>query len=293
MKMKKVLFYISMEKHASPFDIIEAYDAVEDVAVVPYANVSVEEIPALVNDIIFPRNPKDLINTAIFIGGHDVVKGDEMMEIAVKQMFNPFKVSIVADTDGSNTTAAGCVYKIKEAYIKKGENMNGEKAIVFAGTGPVGLRIAALFVKEGVDVAVTSRKLDRAKEAIDKVRMVYNADIKAYEVRSDEDTIKVIEEFKPNIIVTTGPPKITLVSKAIWSKYGFIKVMADVNAYPPYGIEGVDANDDGKEIDGRIGIGALRIGTIKNKAQKAIVRRLFEKKGNILKLEDIYNAAFE
>lgn len=293
MKMKKVLFYISMEKHASPFDIIEAYDAVEDVAVVPYANVSVEEIPALVNDIIFPRNPKDLINTAIFIGGHDVVKGDEMMEIAVKQMFNPFKVSIVADTDGSNTTAAGCVYKIKEAYIKKGENMNGERAIVFAGTGPVGLRIAALFVKEGVDVAVTSRKLDRAKEAIDKVRMVYNADIKAYEVRSDEDTIKVIEEFKPNIIVTTGPPKITLVSKAIWSKYEFIKVMADVNAYPPYGIEGVDANDDGKEIDGRIGIGALRIGTIKNKAQKAIVRRLFEKKGNILKLEDIYNAAFE
>jgi len=291
--MKKMLFYISMEKHASPFDIIEAYDAVEDVAVVPYVNVSAEEIPALVNDIIFPRSPKDLINTAIFIGGHDVVKGDEMMEIAVKQMFNPFKVSIVADTDGSNTTAAGCVYKIKETYSKKGIDMSGQKAIVFAGTGPVGLRIAALLIKEGVDVAVTSRKLDRAMDAIEKVRKVYSADIKAYEVRSDEDTIKVIEEFKPNIIVTTGPPKITLVSKAIWSKYDFVKILADVNAYPPYGIEGVDANDDCKEIEGRTGIGALRIGTIKNKAQKAIIRKLFEKKGNILKLEDIYAAAFE
>ncbi|OQX22400.1 MAG: hypothetical protein BWK75_00775 [Candidatus Altiarchaeales archaeon A3] len=291
--MKKILFYISMEKHTSPFDIVEAYDAVEDVAVVPYTNVSVEEIPALVNDIIFPRNPKDLINTAIFIGGHDVVKGDEMMEIAVKQMFNPFRVSIVADTDGSNTTAAGCAYKIKETYTKKGENLKGQKAIVFAGTGPVGLRIATLLIKEGVDVAVTSRKLDRAIEAIDKVRKVYNADIKAYEVRSDEDTIKVIEEFKPNIIVTTGPPKITLVSKAIWSKYDFVKILTDVNAYPPYGIEGVDANDDCKEIEGRTGIGALRIGTIKNKAQKAIIRKLFEKKGNILKLEDIYAAAFE
>jgi len=291
--MKKILFYVSMEKHASPFDIIEAYDAVEDIAVVPYVNVSVEEIPALVNDIIFPRSPKDLINTAIFIGGHDVVKGDEMMEIAVKQMFNPFKVSIVADTDGSNTTAAGCVYKIKEAYNKKGKDMNREKAIIFAGTGPVGLRIAALLIKEGVEVAVTSRKLDRAIEAVDKVRKVYNADIKAYEVRSDEDTIKVIDEFKPNIIVTTGPPKITLVSKAIWSKYEFVKVLADVNAYPPYGIEGVDANDDCKEIEGKTGIGALRIGTIKNKTQKAIIRKLFEKKGNILKLEEIYNAAFE
>ncbi len=282
-----------MEKHASPFDIIEAYDAVEDVAVVPYANVSAEEIPALVNDIIFPRSPKDLINTSIFIGGHDVVKGDEMMEIAVKQMFNPFRVSIVADTDGSNTTAAGCVYKIKETYTKKGIDMNGQKVIVFAGTGPVGLRIAALLIKEGVDVAVTSRKLDRAIEAIDKVRKVYNADIKAYEVRSDEYTIKVIEDFKPNIIVTTGPPKITLVSKAIWSKYDFVKILADVNAYPPYGIEGVEANDDCKEIEGRIGIGALKIGTIKNKAQKAIIRKLFEKKGNVLKLEDIYAAAFE
>jgi len=291
--MKKILFYISMEKHASPFDIIEAYDAVEDVAVVPYANVSAEEIPALVNDIIFPRSPKDLINTSIFIGGHDVVKGDEMMEIAVKQMFNPFRVSIVADTDGSNTTAAGCVYKIKETYTKKGIDMNGQKVIVFAGTGPVGLRIAALLIKEGVDVAVTSRKLDRAIEAIDKVRKVYNADIKAYEVRSDEYTIKVIEDFKPNIIVTTGPPKITLVSKAIWSKYDFVKILADVNAYPPYGIEGVEANDDCKEIEGRIGIGALKIGTIKNKAQKAIIRKLFEKKGNVLKLEDIYAAAFE
>jgi len=171
--------------------------------------------------------------------------------------------------------------------------MNREKAIIFAGTGPVGLRIAALLIKEGVEVAVTSRKLDRAIEAVDKVRKVYNADIKAYEVRSDEDTIKVIDEFKPNIIVTTGPPKITLVSKAIWSKYEFVKVLADVNAYPPYGIEGVDANDDCKEIEGKTGIGALRIGTIKNKTQKAIIRKLFEKKGNILKLEEIYNAAFE
>lgn len=291
--MKKILFYISMEKHASPFDITEAYDAVDDLVVVPYANVSVEEIPALVNDIIFPRSPKDLINTAIFIGGHDVVKGDEMMEVAVKQMFDPFKVSIVADTDGSNTTAAGCVYKIKEAYTKKGDDLKGQKAVIFAGTGPVGLRVAALLIKEGVDVAVTSRKLERAKEAIEKVKKVYDADIKGYQVRGDEDTIKVIEEFKPNIVVTTGPPKITLLRKEIWSRYDFIKVLSDVNAYPPYGIEGVNANDDCKEIDGRVGIGALRIGTIKNKAQKAIIRKLFEKKGNILKLEDIYNAAFE
>jgi len=291
--MKKILFYISMEKHASPFDITQAYDAIEDIVVVPYTNVSVEEIPAIVNDIIFPRSPKELINSAIFIGGHDVMKGDEIMEIAVKQMFNPFKVSIVADPDGSNTTASGCVYKIKEAYTKKGKELKGQNGMIFAGTGPVGLRVAALLIKEGVNVAVTSRKLERAKEAIEKVKSTYNVDIKAYEVKNDEDADKSINEFKPNIIVTTGPPKVTLVKKDIWSKYEFINVLADVNAYPPYGIEGVDANDDLKEIDGKIGIGALKIGVVKNKIQKAIIRKLFEKKGNVLKLEDIYACAFE
>jgi len=294
--MKKILIYLSMERYASPFDLIEAYDAgIDDLIVVPYTGVEVSDVPGLINDTIFPRHPKDLINTAVFIGGHDVVKGDEMMDAAVKQMFNPFKISIVADTDGSNTTATGTVVKIKEAIEKKGESLNGKKAIIFAGTGPVGLRIAALLIKEGASVAVTSRKIDGALAAVEKVKKVYNAEIKPYEVRSDEDTIKAIKEFNPNIIVTTGPPKVTLVKKEIWSQFDFIEVMADVNAYPPYGIESVDANDNCKEIEGtkKLGIGALRIGTVKNDVQKKIVKKLFEKKGQVIGLEDIYRAAFE
>ncbi|ODS43063.1 MAG: hypothetical protein MSIBF_00990 [Candidatus Altiarchaeales archaeon IMC4] len=291
--MKKILIYLSMEKHASPFDLIEAYDAVDDLVVVPYAGVETNDVAGLINDTIFPRHPKDLVNTAVFIGGHDVVKGDEMMEKAVKQMFDPFRISIVADTDGSNTTATGTVVKVKEAVEKKGESLKGKKAIVFAGTGPVGLRIAALLVKEGAKVAVTSRKMDGAKAAVEKVKQVYNADIKAYEVRSDEDTTKVIGEFKPNIIITTGPPSVTLVKREIWGKYGFVEVLADVNAYPPYGIEGVDANDNIKDVGGKLGIGALRIGSVKNDVQKKIVRKLFEKQGAVIRLEDIYAAAFK
>ena len=294
--MKKILIYLSMEKHASPFDLIEAYDAdVDDLVIVPYTGVEIDDVAGLINDTIFPRHPKDLINTAVFIGGHDVVKGDEMMDVAVKQMFDPFRISIVADTDGANTTAVGTAVKIKEAIENKGESLKGKKAIIFAGTGPVGLRIGALMVKEGASVAVTSRKMDGAAAAVEKVKKVYHAEITPYEVRSDEDTISALKDFNPDIVVTTGPPKITILKKEIWSRFDSIEVMADVNAYPPYGIEGVDANDNGVEIEGtgKLGIGALRIGTVKNDVQKKIVKKLFEKKGQVIGLEDIYNAAFE
>jgi len=294
--MKKVLIYLSMEKYASPFDLIEAYDSdVSDLVVVPYTGVDVDDVPGLINDTIFPRHPKDLVNTAVFIGGHDVVKGDEMMDKAVEQMFDPFKISIVADTDGSNTTATGTVVKIKEAIEKKGESLKGKKAIIFAGTGPVGLRIGALLVKEGAEVAVTSRGIDRAMAAIEKVKKVYHAELTPYEVRSDEATLNALKDFQPNIVVTTGPPKICIVKREIWEQFDSIEVMADVNAYPPYGVEGVDANDNGVDIEGtgKLGIGALRIGTVKNDVQKKIVKKLFEKKGQVIGLEDIYAAAFE
>jgi len=55
------------------------------------------------------------------------------------------------------------------------------------------------------------------------------------------------------------------------------------------------ANDNGVDIEGtgKLGIGALRIGTVKNDVQKKIVKKLFEKKGQVIGLEDIYAAAFE
>nr|MDO8082020.1 methylene-tetrahydromethanopterin dehydrogenase N-terminal domain-containing protein [Candidatus Freyarchaeota archaeon] len=300
-RTKKILIYLSVEKYASPFDLFQAYDAVDDLIVIPYTGVEMDDVPELINDTIFPRRPKDLINTAIFIGGHDVVKGDEIMDSAVKQMFDPFKVSIVADPDGSNTTATGCVVKIKEAIEAKGEKLKGKRAIIFAGTGPVGLRVATLLVREGVKVAITSRKIERAIAAVANVEKIYHAEITPYEVKTDkykidyESTINALREFNPNIIVTAGPPEITYVKKETWNHFNDLEVMADANAYPPYGIEGVDANDDCKEIEntGKLGIGALRIGSVKNDLQKKIIRKLFEKKGMVIRLEDIYATAFE
>ena len=64
------------------------------------------------------------------------------------------------DSNGSNTTAAAGV-----ALLAKAKDLKGKKAVVLAGTGPVGMRAAGFFGMEGCDVTITSRTKERAEQA--------------------------------------------------------------------------------------------------------------------------------
>ncbi len=285
--MKKILAYMSPEKDASLFDVIVAYDSGADV-VVPYPNADSDVVRDLVYSSVFTRHPDDLKNTAIFIGGHDVDRGEELLK-SVLETFRGlpdfFRVSVAVDPDGSYTTSSGCVVKIKKSL---GGRLSGLKATVLAGTGPVGQRIAVLLAREGCDVTVTSRKLDRAESARDMIEKNYNIRVRALEVKDEKSTEKAVSGS--DIVISTGPEGVTLLPKKIWSKHP-IKVMADVNAVPPYGVEGVDARDNCKEIEGKIGIGALAIGGLKMKCHHRLVENLFKEKGIIFDLEKVYKIA--
>lgn len=64
------------------------------------------------------------------------------------------------DSNGSNTTAAAGVAKL----LSSGE-IKGKKAVVLAGTGPVGQRAAIMLAKEGAsEVVVSSRQMSRAEQ---------------------------------------------------------------------------------------------------------------------------------
>lgn len=281
--MKKILFYLSPEKHPSPFDITVAYDAGADV-VVPYSDVSLEDVPGIIYDVVFPRSPKELANSAIFVGGHDVNLGEEILKLSIKTFPGPFKCAIVADPDGCNTTSSACVAKIKKVV-----DLKGKKAVILAGTGPVGQRIAYLLAKEGCSVEITSRKFERAKSVCDSINEIYKVNITPVEVNNDDLTKKCLSDA--DIVVSTGPPKVCMVKKEIWMN-SKAKVLVDVNAAPPYGIEGVEANDDCKEIEGRTGIGALAIGVLKMKVHRSVITKLFEKKA-VIDLDTIYSIALK
>jgi len=284
--MKKILVYLSNENQPSLFDLIVAYDSDVD-AVIPYGNISKDDITDMVYGCIFTRRPKKLINTAILIGGNDSDLADKMMKKAKKTFFGDFKVSIMADPNGNSTTSAATVAKIKD-YM---EDLNGVKIVVLAGTGPVGERVSVLMHREGADVILTSRKQEKAEKVCNKIKEKYDRDVTPMQVSNDAECLEAVKGAE--VVVATGKAGIQLMSKEVWSQVPSIKVLADVNAYPPAGIEGVDAQDNGKEVDGKHLFGAVAIGDIKTKAMRDVIRKMYEEKGAYMDLERIYDITWE
>jgi hypothetical protein len=279
--MKKLLLQLDSDKFPSVFDAITAYDAGVD-QVLSYGGVAVEEVRNLVYGAMFTRGGGDLKNSAIFIGGSSVPTGEAMLKATLETFFGPVRVSVMPDPNGSNTTAAAAVVKITRAVA-----VAGKRAIVFAGTGPVGQRAAALLAKEGAWVAITSRSLERAREIGQQIRDRFGVEVTPAEVKDDEATRKVLEGA--HVVLTTGTPGVTLVKKELWAGNPTLQVVADVNAVPPLGVDGIQATDDGKEREGKIAFGALGIGGLKMKIHRAAVAKLFERNDLVLDVEEIYN----
>ncbi|MBA2566156.1 MAG: methylenetetrahydrofolate dehydrogenase, partial [Gemmatimonadetes bacterium] len=74
--MKKLLLQLDVDRLASAFDSIVAHDAGAD-EVLRYAGVTPDDVAGLVGGAIFTRGPKDLANTAIFVGGGNVPAAQE------------------------------------------------------------------------------------------------------------------------------------------------------------------------------------------------------------------------
>jgi hypothetical protein len=70
-------------------------------------------------------------------------------------------------------------------------------------------------------------------------------------------------------------------------------VLADLNAVPPYGVEGLESHGNGESSGGVRLFGALGIGSLKKQVHYACLRRLFERNDHILDLEQIYALATE
>ncbi len=71
-------------------------------------------------------------------------------------------------------------------------------------------------------------------------------------------------------------------------------VVADVNAVPPSGVEGVGVNDNGTPIAGTnaVGIGALAIGNVKYQTEAGLFKQMIDaKKPVYLDFRDAYALA--
>jgi methylenetetrahydrofolate/methylenetetrahydromethanopterin dehydrogenase (NADP+) len=284
-KMKKLLFLFDTDPYASVFDTVVAYDGGAD-RVAGYANVTPDNVGTLVDGTIFTRGGKEKQNTAIFVGGGDMGKGETLLKAVKKKFFGPFRVSVMLDPNGSNTTAAAGV-----ALLAKATKLRGKKAVVLAGTGPVGMRAAAMLAQEGADVTITSRSKERAEKAAQAIEARFG--VKVTPVQGTDEAARAKDLEGAQIVFAAGAIGVELVKISHWEGNPTIEAVADVNAQPPLGLEGIEATDKGKERDGKLCFGALGIGGLKLRLHRSCIGKLFESSEAVFDAEEIYALAKE
>jgi methylene-tetrahydromethanopterin dehydrogenase len=175
---KPILHMLSPQKHMSPFDVNMAADAGYKV-IVPYINVTLEEVTGLTQDAIFSRPPDSGVRTGIFIGGKDALLALDMMDAAKKALVPPFGLSTFADPAGSFTTAAAmvaCVERVLRTKFNKG--WKGTRVAVFGATGVVGFASSIIAALEGAQVTlVAHRGVDRVIKSAEVSKQRFGVDL--------------------------------------------------------------------------------------------------------------------
>jgi hypothetical protein len=287
--VKRILLQLDTEEHPSPFDAIVAHDADVDV-LLSHGNVKREDARALAQDAFFTRGPDDLKNTAIWVGGKHVATGEEVFAEVQKAFFGPFKVSVMLDSNGCNTTAATTI-----ARIAKGYDLDGKRAVVL-GLGSVGLRSAVLLQKEGCEVVVAALPSDLFgdERPYRRPRGLDAAEKLGLDTREPKDRSELEATLDgAQIALSAGPAGIEVLREDFWSEHPSIELLADYNAADPLGLEGTKATDDLVDYDGRLVLGALAIGGPKMKVHKTCIRRMFESNDKVFDTDTVYEVAKE
>ncbi len=278
---RSILHMLDPMPNNSPFDINMALDAGFDV-LMPYNNVKLENVSGLTQDAVFSRSPAGIKRTGLFIGGRNLALAIDMLNASKQAMVPPFAISAFADPSGAFTTAAalvGCVEKqLKE---KHGKTLAESKAVVFGGTGPVGITTGIIASLAGAEtVLVDHLFLDTAQDVARIYNRRFGSDLKAAVASSDAEKIALLDDV--DIVFCTAKAGIQVLSATVLNEVTQLKVAGDVNAVPPSGIEGLNVKDLGvplihaKKAEGAVGVGALAVGDVKYQLQHNLLVSMLE-----------------
>jgi len=287
--VRKVLLQLDTDEYPSPFDAVVAHDADVEV-LLSHSGVKPEAVRGLVQDAFFTRGVDDLRTIAVWVGGKHVAAGEEVLAEVQKAFFGPFRVSVMLDSNGCNTTAATTI-----ARIAKSRSLAASRAVVL-GLGAVGLRSAVLLQKEGCEVTVAALPPDlfgddRPYHRPHGLEVAQRLGVDVREPADRAELEAILDGAQ--IVLSAGPAGVQVLRRDFWAQHPTIELLADYNAAEPLGIEGTKATDDLAEYDGKLVLGALAIGGPKMKVHKACVRRLFESNDQVLDTDAVYAIAKE
>ena len=276
-----ILVQLDTDPQPSVFDAVVAVDSGVD-HLLRHGGVTAGNGRDLVYGCLFTRGPADLHRSALFIGGSDVAAGEAVLEAVKAAFFGPFRVSVLFDANGANTTAAAAVLAALEGA---GGSLEGIPAAVLAATGPVGQRVARLLARLGAKVAVGSRRLDRASQTAESLRSTTGGTFTSFATSDPADLTRGLAGAA--VVIAAGASGVVLLPESVRKGSTDLKVVIDLNAVPPLGVEGVKSGDAGADRDGVKAWGALGVGGAKMKIHKEAVRRLFTANDQVLDAEEV------
>jgi methylene-tetrahydromethanopterin dehydrogenase len=273
---KHILHMVTPLKHMSPFDLNMALDAGFDAALT-YTGVTLDEVTGLVQDAIFSRPPKVGVKTGMFFGGKNATLALDMLAKARKALVPPFGISFFADPNGSFTTAAAMVACVEKTLKeKKNLALKGRKVAVFGATGVVGYSAAVIAALESADVTLVGYDgIKRVSDAAGEIKTRFETEVRGADGSDDAKKVAILADTE--IALCAGRAGVAILSRAQLAAARLL-VVADVNAVPPTGVEGLEMTANGAELipNGVLGIGPLAIGNIKYKTEFGLFQKMIK-----------------
>jgi len=293
METPRILHMMTPLKHMSPFDVNMALDAGFDTAI-PYTSVTLDDVTGLVQDAIFSRGPEGVKRTGMFIGGKRAIEALDMMKRAKAAMVPPFEISVFTDPAGSFTTAAAMVACVKVALKERfSTELNGKRIAIFGGTGVVGFASGVIAAIDGAQATLIGYDgPDRVRKLAEEANARFSVNIAHADGSTEEQKEELVRGA--DVIFAAGPAGKRLITLDQMKQAKHLRVVTDVNAVPPSGVEGVGVNDNATPIPGisAIGIGALAVGNIKYKTEAGLFKEMIEtEKPLYLDFRDAYALA--
>lgn len=263
----------SPQENVSPFDVNMACDAGYD-AIIPYTNVTLPDIKSLVQDAIFSRSLSNAKKTGIFICGKDVSLALDMMDSAKQSMVPPFEVSVFPDPAGSFTTAAAMVACTEKTLRDKfNTSLKNKEIVIYGGKGIVGGISAVMCSEAGAHCKIIGYDgISNVQKKADEYKKRFGVNV----TPADGSNDKLNSSYLPDaeIIFCAARAGTEVINNEQIKLAKNAMVIADVNAVPPAGINGVELKDDDtKHSCGALSIGPLTSGDLKVKTQY----KMFEK----------------
>jgi methylene-tetrahydromethanopterin dehydrogenase len=256
--------------------------------------VTLDDVTGLVQDAIFSRGPEGVKRTGMFIGGKRAIEALDMMKRAKAAMVPPFEISVFADPAGSFTTAAAMVACVKVALKEKfSTELKGKRIAIFGGTGVVGFASGVIAAIDGAHATLIGYDgPDRVRKLAEEANARFSVNIGYADGSTEEQKEELVRGA--DIIFAAGPAGKRLITLDQMKQAKHLRVVTDVNAVPPSGVEGVGVNDNATPIPGinAVGIGALAVGNIKYKTEAGLFKEMIETEKPIyLDFRDAYTLA--